>query len=333
MPDHSPRRSTSASVCGKARSSDRCYSCCIPPILRHWSTTIASILICTWITRKCIWLVPTEWPTYVNMLQARMSQCIDDVWSWTRSNRLQVNPAKTEFVWCAPSRRRHHIPTSDVVVCNDPIHPVQSVRDLGVYVDGAMTMRTHINHVLSSCFSALRQIKSIKRSLPAHTLTTLVTALIHSRLDYCNVVFAGLPNCDILRMQSVLNTAIRLVAGASRWNHATCLLRDHHWLPVKQRIDYKLCMTVHRCLNSEAPRYLADLITLSAAATTRAGLRSATSGSVAVLRTTLSLGDRLFAVAAPRAWKKLPSPLHRIESVNTFKRQLKTFLYPGFLAF
>jgi len=53
-----------------------------------------------------------------------------------------------------------------------------SVRDLGVYVDGAMTMRTHINRVLSSCFSALRHIKSIKRSLPTHALTTLVTALV-----------------------------------------------------------------------------------------------------------------------------------------------------------
>ena len=65
-------------------------------------------------------------PTDVNLLQARMSHCIDDVWSWTRSNRLQLNPAKTEFVWCVPCRRRHHIPTSDVLVCTDQIHPVQS---------------------------------------------------------------------------------------------------------------------------------------------------------------------------------------------------------------
>jgi len=137
-------------------------------------------------TRRCR-------PSDVNLLQARMSQFIDNVWSLTRSNRLQLNPEKTEFVWCTPSRRRHRNSTSDVLVCNDPIHPVQSVRDLGVYVDWAMTMRTHINHVLSSCFSSLRQIKFIKRSLLAHALTTLVTALVHSRLDYCNVVFAGLP--------------------------------------------------------------------------------------------------------------------------------------------
>ena len=57
-----------------------------------------------------------------------------------------------------------------------------------------------------------------------------------------------------------------------------------YWLPVRQRIEYKLCMTVHRCLHGEAQGYLADLITPSATATARAGLRSATSGSVAVLR-------------------------------------------------
>ena len=75
-------------------------------------------------------------------------------------------------------------------------------------------------------------------------------------------------------------------------------LRDHRRLPIKQCIEYKLCMTVHRSLQSEAPRYLADLITPSAAATAIAGLRSATSGSVAVPRTTSSVGDRSFAVTA-----------------------------------
>ena len=43
--------------------------------------------------------------------------------------------------------------------------------------------------------------------------------------------------CDIQRLQSVLNTAVRLVAGSSRRDHAFSLLRDRHWLPVKQRVE------------------------------------------------------------------------------------------------
>jgi len=98
-------------------------------------------------------------------------------------------------------------------------------------------------------------------------------------------------------------------------------------LPVCFAIEYKMCMTVHRCLHGEAPRYLANLITPSAAATATAGLRSTMSGSVAVPRTTSLLGDRSFTVAAPRAWNKLPSPLRRVDSVYTFKRQLNTVLF------
>ena len=164
-----------------------------------------------------------------------------------------------------PVRRRHHIPDRDVQVGHDSVHPVQSARDLGLYVDGAMTMRAHINHVLS-CYGTLRQLRSIKRSLPSHALNNLVTDLVHSRLDYCNIVFVGLPPCDVQRLQSIRNTAVRLVAGSSRRDHVTSLLRDRHWLPVKQRVEYKLCTIVHRCLYGDAPSYLVDLITPSAAA-------------------------------------------------------------------
>ena len=81
------------------------------------------------------------------------------------------------------------------------------------------------------------------------------------------------------------------------------------------------------CINRITKKARTDLITPSAAATVRPGLRSAASSSVAVPRTISSLGDRSFAAAGPRAWNKLPPPLRRVYSPDTFKRQLKTFLY------
>ena len=78
---------------------------------------------------------------------------------------------------------------------------------------------------------------------------------------------------------------------------------------------------------------MADLIRPSAATTARASLRSATSGSVAVPRTTSSLNDRSFAVAAPRAWNKPSLQLRQVDSVNIVKRQLKTFLLPRLFSF
>jgi len=96
---------------------------------------------------------------------------------------------------------------------------------------------------------------------------------------------------------------------------------------VEQRVEYKLCILVHPCLYGDAPSYRGDLITSSADATVRAGLRSAVSSTVAMPRTISSLGDRSFAAAGPRAWNRLPPPLRRVHSVAAFKRQLRTFIF------
>ena len=104
-----------------------------------------------------------------------------------------------------------------------------------------------------SCFSVLGQIKSIKRSLPAHTLTIVVTVLVHSRFYYCNVVFAGLPNCDIQRVKCVLNTVVRLVADASRWDPVTPLLRDHQSSSASYQAVFWV-QAVHNCSSLPARR-------------------------------------------------------------------------------
>ena len=67
----------------------------------------------------------------IDALQQRMSVCIDDVISWMMVNRLQINPAKTEVLWCSSARRQHQIPNDPVRVGNTYVLPVSVVRDLG----------------------------------------------------------------------------------------------------------------------------------------------------------------------------------------------------------
>ena len=84
----------------------------------------------------------------------------------------------------------------------------------------------------------------------------LMSSFIMSKLDYCNVALAGLPRCDLDRLQSVINATARLTAGARRYDPITPLLMDLHWLRMPQRIQYKLCILVYRCLHGSAPGYL-----------------------------------------------------------------------------
>ena len=96
------------------------------------------------------------------------------------------------------------------------MQPVVSVRDLGVHLDADVTMTTHVTAAVRSCFAALRQIRSVRRSLPRHALLTLVGALVVSKLDYCNAVLTGAAGNHFDRLQSVLNAAARLIFSARR---------------------------------------------------------------------------------------------------------------------
>ena len=100
-------------------------------------------------------------PTGITQLQQQMSACIDDVAMWMRSNRLQLNTAKTEVIWCSSSRRQDQIPQVPLRVGNDSVMPASSVHDLGIYIDSNASMKTHISRTVSSCFAVLRQIRSI----------------------------------------------------------------------------------------------------------------------------------------------------------------------------
>ena len=128
-----------------------------------------------------------------------------------KANRLQLNPAKTEVLWCASSRRQHQIPTGRVRVGDASVSPVIAARDLGVYIDVGITMRTQVINTVTACFAALRQIRSVRRSLPQHALLTLIRTLVITKLDQCNSVLVGTSVYLQDRLQSVLNAAARLV--------------------------------------------------------------------------------------------------------------------------
>ena len=119
-------------------------------------------------------------------------------------------------------------------------------------------MRSHVSKTVAACFAILPQLRSIRRSFPRSGLQSLVSSLVLQRLDYGNATLAGIPCHFTKRMQSVLNSAARLVFSASRHDRITPLLTQLHWLKVSERIKFKLAVLVYRCLHQTAPPYLAE---------------------------------------------------------------------------
>ena len=109
--------------------------------------------------------------------------------------------------------------------------------------------------------------------------------------------------------------------------HTTPVLRQLHWLPVRQRVQFKLATLVHRSLAGTAPVYLSDECHLTSSVGMRS-LRSADSRTCVPRRAHNGYGDRCFAAAGPSLWNSLPLQLRGPEiSFKHFKSLLKTFLF------
>ena len=171
-------------------------------------------------------------PTCLSSLKS----CLTDIHSWMSQNFLQLNSDKTDIVLFGPLSSH---PTILQSLGPLAINVTPVARNLGVQFDSKLRFETQVKNVVQTCFMHLRNINRIKSFLSTHNLKTIVNALIYSRLDYCNALYAGLNQSLIHRLQLVQNAAARLITGTRRSDHITPVLAELHWLPVSFRIDLK----------------------------------------------------------------------------------------------
>ena len=250
-------------------------------------------------------------PTAVALPASQISECVDAVVAWMKSNRLQLNSAKTDL-WCATSRRRHQLPMTAMLIDGFPVTLVQNVHDLGIYIDGDLSMRTHVQQTTSSCFAALHQLRQVCRLVPTATFQTLTVTLVNQWLDYGN--------------STLVNAAARLIFHLRRFDHITDALVSLHWLRVPEQIQFKIAMLTYRVLHGNAPWYLGPL-TSTVDVPGRRALRYAGTNRVVMPPVRLATaGSRAFPVGAAHTWNSLLEHTVSASTLQSFKRHLKTFL-------
>jgi len=128
-----------------------------------------------------------------------------------------------------------------------------AVKNLDVLIDSQFTIITMADHIAAVCqsgFFQLRQLRLIRQSLTPVAVKTLVDAFTSSRLDYCNQLFVGVSGRLVLdKLQSFQNAAARLVTGARKFDRITPVMRELHWLPVWQRLQFKTSVLAFKCIH------------------------------------------------------------------------------------
>ena len=127
------------------------------------------------------------------------------------------------------------------------ISPVTS-KNLGVYLDSKMSFDKQVPETCRAWYFHIRALRHICASLTTEASKTIAAAIVDSWLDFCNSLLAGTSVSNLTRLQRVQNTIALVVAQKPRFCDITPVLSDLHWLPVRQRISFKIATVTFRVL-------------------------------------------------------------------------------------
>ena len=171
-------------------------------------------------------------PEDLSTCTSALEDCVNDINLWMLNNKLKLNSGKTEIIVFSSSYRTR--PTlKNLVIASDTVDCSTTAENIGVIFNNSLSMLPHVTAVCKSSFFHLRNIFKICKFLSHDTCKTLIHAFVTARIDYCNSLLYGQPKCILKRLQSVLNSAARLIHLTSRYEHVTPLLIQLHWLPIE----------------------------------------------------------------------------------------------------
>ena len=175
-----------------------------------------------------------------------VERCVDSVGIWMTGNRLKLNNDKTEALLVGSRKRVSVSQENHLRVGNHDISFKGRVKNIGVYTDATLSMVKHTDHISRSAYLEIeiRRISSIRNLLTTKAAAQLMCSFVLSRLDYCNSLFIDIKWDQMYRLQKVQNHAAKAVFRKNRHVHVRPLLKALHWLPVKDRIIFKIATLV-----------------------------------------------------------------------------------------
>ena len=123
---------------------------------------------------------------------------------------------------------------------------------------------------------------------------------------------------SLAQLQRVQNAAVRLVGNLRPRDKVDASLRELHWLPIRYRIIYQLCLMMHDAHVGHSPRYVNERLTATAQMTNRNRLRSSASTRYELPALPRKIGERAFSYSGPTSWNSLPSDITSIMDTPTF---------------
>ena len=182
-------------------------------------------------------------PTTIRGTISKIKEVMTDIKNWMVKKKLKLKDDKTEcMLFGTENTLKNYEQFQHIMIGMPNIKIVPVLQNLGVLIDSNLTMKNQISNIVKVYNHQLRNIEFIRKYLNEDTIKMLIHNHVISRLDYCNSICYRLPNILLKKLQNIQNKAARLIKKIPLRERIIPVLIELHWLPMKARIIYKICL-------------------------------------------------------------------------------------------
>ena len=179
----------------------------------------------------------------------------------------------------------HDIPPVTITFCDNTIPNARVVKNLGLTMDRNLNYQSHIDVMSKKCTGILIALSHARHVIPRAALKVIVESLVLSIVRYCLSIYGSCGDCQVHRVQKVLNFAARVVTGRRRYDHISDTFDDLGWLTAEQLVSYTTVSAVERIIVTGVPEYVQQTFGTRASQLHQHYTRGAQSRTLPLIRT------------------------------------------------
>ena len=192
---------------------------------------------------------------------------------WLQGNKLPLNVAKTRSMLITTKQKTKYLTASNQAlqpsIREEHIDVICDSKYLGVQMDENLTWKNQIKSVTEKASRAAGFLEYAKHFLPDSVVKTLYTSIVEPHFQYCCSVWGCCNSTDILQLQRLQNRAARIVTNSHFDAPSKPQIHSLGWKTIEVLINRQVNITVFKCLNGIAPKYLCDIFTKKTVNATR----------------------------------------------------------------
>ncbi len=188
---------------------------------------------------------------------AEINKDLERVFQWSTANGLMLNSRKSQvMIIGTPSNSNSLLPI--VRMNGEPIDFVEKVKNLGLWMNGALSWRDHVSKICSGVTFTLRRLWATAHSTPIGTRMKLVKALNLPKFLNCDLIFSNTLQGLRDRLRVCFNDCARYIFCRSRSQSISQYTNRILGLELEKYYNLRKCCFMHQLIHLRKPDYLYD---------------------------------------------------------------------------